>query len=38
MTKKYVPQQNPSSIEELKENHRRENYTSHSETNRISKS
>jgi hypothetical protein len=28
MRKKYVPQQNPSSIEELKENHRRENYMS----------
>jgi len=38
MRKKYVPQQNPSSIEELKENHRRENYTSHSETNQQSKS
>lgn len=33
MRNKYVPQQNPSSIEELKENHRRENYTSHSKTN-----
>jgi hypothetical protein len=32
MRKKYVPQQNPSSTEELKENHRIENYTSHSET------
>jgi peroxiredoxin family protein len=32
MRKKYVPQQNPSSIEELKENHRRENYTNHPET------
>lgn len=33
MRNKYVPEQNPSSIEELKENHRRENYTSHSKTN-----
>lgn len=33
MRNKYVPQQNPSSTEELKENHRRENYTSHSKTN-----
>jgi hypothetical protein len=32
MRNKYVPQQNPSSIEELKENHRRENYTTHSKT------
>jgi hypothetical protein len=32
MRNKYVRQQNPSSIEELKENHRRENYTSHLKT------
>jgi hypothetical protein len=38
MRNEYVPQQNPSSIEELKENHRRENYTSHSETAQQSKS